>query len=221
MTNSYLIAGLIIVVVVLGVVLRSNRIEAPISRVSEEDNKGVFLDGRYNLQASSSVVSWEGEYLAGLSENGTVRLSSGEFVIKDGVITSGEFIMDMSTIESIPHKDILVTQLKGDDFFGVQSYPTAKFVFKKMIPSSVEGAKIGRFVIAGDLTVRGIVKPISFTTTLKNEGDSLSATTSFAINRADWEIKYNSPTFFQNLGDKVIRDAVIIGLDLKAVRVLQ
>ena len=223
MKNSYLIAGVILVVIILGVVLRGNKTEAPVAQPDGAENKvsGPLVDGSYNLQASSSVISWEGEYLTGLTENGTVKLSSGEFVIQNGLITSGEFIIDMDTIESIPHKDMLVTHLKADDFFGVKTYPTAKFIFKKMIPSSEEGAKVGRYVIAGDLLVRGITQPISFTTTLRSDRNELEATASFAINRADWEVKYNSASSFKDFGDKIIRDAVTIGLDLKGVKVIQ
>jgi polyisoprenoid-binding protein YceI len=156
-----------------------------------------------------------------LSEKGSVRLKSGEVTVVQGLITDGEFVIDMNTIESTPHKDRLVAHLKSDDFFGVESYPIATFKLKSMAATSELGAKEGRYVIAGNLTVKGITKPISFTTTLKPDGDSLSGSASFAINRADWEVKYNSSTFFKDLGDKIIRDAVTIGLDLKAERVIQ
>lgn len=167
------------------------------------------------------MINWEGEFVTGMSEKGTVGLKSGEFTVENGLITSGEFVIDMNQIDSTPTKEKLVTHLKSDDFFGVATYPTATFTLKSMAPTSEEGAKEGRYVVAGNLTVRGITKPISFTATFRTEGNTLTADASFAINRADWEIKYNSATFFQNLGDKIIRDAVVIGLDLQGERVIQ
>lgn len=222
MKNSYLISAIVIVAVLLGVFLRSTKTEAPII-VSSESAKSISAvsDGSYELSISDSFISWEGEYLTSLSEKGTFKLSSGNLVVEGGLITSGEFTIDMNSIESIPYKDMLVNHLKSKDFFEVETYPTAKFVLKKMIPSSEEGAKIGRFVIAGDLTIKGITQPVSFIVTMTQDGKVLGATASFAINRADWEVKYNSPTFFKDLGDKIIRDAVSVGLDLKAVMVLQ
>jgi polyisoprenoid-binding protein YceI len=71
------------------------------------------------------------------------------------------------------------------------------------------------------MTIRGITLPISIVATVKEEGDSLIAKASFALNRADWEIKYNSASFFSNLGDRIIRDAIVIGLDLKAQKVIE
>lgn len=226
MKNSYLIAGLVVLVAILGLILSSKKTEAPLENTLEKESDvpvlaGPITDGTYKLDTEASILYWEGEYLTGLSEKGTVNLKSGEITVAQGLISGGEFVIDMNTIDSNPRKDRLVTHLKSDDFFGVENHPTATFTLKSMAATSEIGAKEGRYVIAGDLTVRGITKPISFTANLKPEGDTLSGTASFAINRADWEIKYNSPTFFKDLGDKIIRDAVTIGLDLKAERVIQ
>lgn len=223
MKNTYLAAGVVILVAVLGFILVSKKTEAPLQQVeTSNDNIVSFSDGLYELDTSASAVSWEGEFLTGVSEKGTIGFKSGEFKVSQGFATSGEFVIDLNTIDSIPHKDRLVSHLKSDDFFGVASNPTAKFVLKKMVPSSEEGMRDGRYVFAGDLTIKGITEPISFTAVVTPENENtLKATASFAINRADWEIKYNSPTFFSNLGDKIIRDAVVIGLDLKAQKVIQ
>lgn len=230
MKNSYIISFTIVAVAILGFVLAGRKTEAPMEKESVSEKEQVatnfegnanFTDGKYALDTSSSKILWEGEYLTGLKENGTVMLKSGEVTVEKGIIKSGSFVIDMNTIESIPHKDRLVSHLKNDDFFSVDTYPTATFVFKNITPTSEVGAEEGRFVIAGDLTVRGITKPISFMVTLSGSDEAIMARASFAINRADWEIKYNSPTFFGDLGEKIIRDAVSIGLDLKAYKVIE
>lgn len=222
--KNYIIAGVVLVIVILGFVFMGNKTEAPLQQ-NENTEQGVVAalsDGQYRLNTEASAISWQGEYLTGLTEQGTVKLESGEVTVEGGLITGGEFTIDMSTIESEPHKEKLVSHLKSDDFFGVETNPTAKFVFKSMTPTSAEGAKTGRFVVAGDLTVKGITKPISFMTTLSTPSEgTLKATSELAINRADWEIKYNSASFFSDLGDKIIRDAVSIGLDLQAEKVIQ
>lgn len=227
MKNTYLISGIIVVVAILGFIFASKKTEAPVEKDDTSKNETteasnvVFSDGVYKLETDSSAISWEGEYLTGLKENGTVKLRSGEVRVTDGMISGGEFVIDMNTIESIPHKDRLVDHLKSPDFFDAAKFETSKFVLRSVAPSSSEGAQAGRFVIAGDLTVKGITKPISFMTTITSDQNNLTTKGSFAINRADWEIKYNSATFFSNLGDKIIRDAVTLGLDLKAQKVIQ
>ncbi len=226
MKNSYYIAGVIVIIAIVAFVFAGRKTEAPTSMVtgdtaSTTSASYVYTNGTYDLNTSSSAISWEGEYLSGLTEKGAVMLKSGSLKVENGLITGGNFVVDMNSIDSLPHKDLLVNHLKSNEFFGVETYPTATFVLKKMIPSSEEGAKEGRYVIAGDLTIRGITKPISFLATIKQEEGSLHSTALFAVNRADWEVKYNSPTFFSGLGDKMIRDAITIDLDLKADKVLQ
>lgn len=227
MNNSYWIVGTIVLVAILGFIFIGKKTEAPLNNTEAgKETGGIagnpnFSDGKYILDTENSKLLWEGEYLTGLKENGTVMLKSGEFEVVNGMITNGEFRVDMNTIESVPHKDKLVAHLKNDDFFSVETYPESVFVFKQMIPASEQGALEGRFVIAGDLTVKGKTVPISFGATLSGSENNMSATANFAINRADWEIKYNSSTFFSDLGDKIIRDAVSIGLDLKAQKVIQ
>lgn len=223
MNNSYFIAILVVLAVILGVMIKSKKTEAPAI-----PNDGVAIttlssieDGDYLLKSETSLISWQGEFVNGFSEKGTFKLTSGNFKVIDGNIVSGEFLVDMNSVDSIPHKDRLVAHLKSADFFETETYPTATFVLKKMIPSSEAGAKVGRYVIAGDLTMKGITKPISFTTTLSSTASGLVASANFAINRADWNVKYNSATFFKDLGDKIIRDAVTIGLNLEGVKLAQ
>lgn len=224
MKNSYIVVGAIILIAIIAFVFNSKKTEAPIDGTLDKTGiENVSINpGEYKLNTTESSLKWKGEYLAGLSEEGTVALSSGFVKVENGLLLEGEFIIDMNSIDSIPHKDKLVAHLKNDDFFSVDKYPTSKFVIKSFAPSSEEGTKVGRYIIGGNLTVRGIEKPISFmATVLPNSDGGLTATGSFAINRADWEVKYNSSSFFTNLGDKIIRDAVEITLDLKAQKVIQ
>lgn len=225
MKNSYFAAGVIVVVAVLGFILAGKKTEAPVQAVPDsvrDSGSIVFADGSYSLDLLGSTISWEGEKLVGKKEKGIIKFKSGEFVVENGVITGGEFVIDMNSIDSTPHIDMLVEHLKSEEFFSTETYPTAKFLLKKMIPTSEEGSKVGRYVFAGDLTIKNITLPISFTANIKSQDENtLISSASFAINRADWEIKYGSPTFFNNLRDNIIRDAVIIGLDLKAQKVIQ
>lgn len=222
MKNSYLIAGAIVIVIALFFVFSGRKSEAPVEEsVVTEEAITVLIAGDYRLNTEESFVSWEGEYLTGLKEQGTVKLQSGNLTVSDGSIVGGEFVVDLNTITSEPYIERLVNHLKSDDFFGVETYPTAKFVLKTFEPTTGDGSSLGRYVIAGDMTIRDITLPISIIATVTEEDDTLIAKSSFALNRADWEIKYNSASFFSNLGDRVIRDAIVIGLDLKAQKVIE
>ena len=229
MKNTYIIAGLVVVVAVAAFAF-SRETKAPVEeKVLNQENVATSTTtistvdkGSYDIDTQASVITWHGEKIVGGGHTGTIKLSSGNFAIAENGAVSGEFTIDMNTIESDENIADLEKHLRSDDFFGVATYPTGKFTLKSVAASSEAGAAAGRYVFSGDLTLRGITKPVSFTATLdSDEAGNIYAKGSFAINRADWEVKFGSSSFFKDLGDKVIRDAVTIGLDLKGKKVIQ
>jgi polyisoprenoid-binding protein YceI len=78
----------------------------------------------------------------------------------------------------------------GEKWFNSDTYP--KFTFKGQIadPSKVNFSKDGTYEIAvkGDLTVKDVTKPITVPATVVIAGGKISATSSFTINLADFNI---------------------------------
>jgi polyisoprenoid-binding protein YceI len=96
--------------------------------------------------------------------------------------------------------------LKADDFFGTEKFPTATLVFKKV---RVKAPNV--YNVTGDLTIKGITKPITFDlATTKN-----TAATAFKVDRTKYDIKYNSPSIFSSIGDKAISDDFELAVALK------
>ena len=153
------------------------------------------------VDASKSTIGWVGKKLTG-QHDGTVGLKSGALNFKKDKLKGGTFTVDMNAliVKDIPTgkgKEDLEGHLKADDFFGTTKFPTANLVFKKIADKGN-----GLYAVTGDLTVKGITKPITFdmaTTTT-------TATTTLKIDRTQYGIKYNSGNFFKNLGDKTIND---------------
>jgi polyisoprenoid-binding protein YceI len=58
------------------------------------------------------------------------------------------------------------------------------------------------------LTIKGITKGISFPATLKKVGSKYIANASFSIDRTKWDIRYGSSSFFDNLGNKAIKNEI-------------
>ena len=96
----------------------------------------------------------------------------------------------------------LVGHLKSDDFFGVANYPTAKFVITKVVSRGTPGA----YKVQGDLTIKGITQSIKFNADLKEDGTKTVAEAKITVDRSDYNIRYGSGSFFENLGDKTIYD---------------
>jgi len=59
-----------------------------------------------------------------------------------------------------------------------------------------------KYDITADLTIKGITKPINFTATM-NEN---TATADITVDRAKYNVRYGSGSFFEGLGDKMIYD---------------
>jgi len=168
------------------------------------------VDGNVNIEAS--VVLWKGFKPTG-SHNGIVKLVSGTMIIENGVIAAGEFVMDMKSITDADGSARLEGHLKSADFFDVEKYPTSKFV---VISSKLEEGKVQ---VTGNLTIKDVTKSITIPATLTEvDGNYIFKSDNFNINRADFNVKYGSKSFFDKLKDKFIDDLVEMSFEVKATK---
>lgn len=132
------------------------------------------------------------------SYTGTFNLDPTDFT-KSSV--EGE--IDVASIDTNnPDRD---NHLRTNDFFDVANHPKATFTSTK-----VERAADGKSTVTGNLTMKGQTKQISFPAVTTVEGDTVSATAEFAINRKDFNIVYAGKA------DDLIRDDVLVKLMIKA-----
>lgn len=174
-------------------------------------------DGTYSFSVGESSVKWIGTKMTG-KHNGTIRIKSGTIELSNGNITGGEMVIDMTTIRvedlSGDSKADLEAHLGSDDFFSVAHHKESVFVFK-----SAKAVNKHEFEVTGDLTIKGITKPlISKILVIPTGGNMVKVNGGLAIDRTDYDIKFRSGKFFQDLGDKIIYDEFVITLDLKAVK---
>ena len=169
----------------------------------------------YKANVSESTVTWKGNKPTG-SHNGVVSISNGIFDIKDSVLNSGEFVIDMNSISCLDleagnGKEKLEKHLKNEDFFDVANFPTAKFV----VASSE--TKDGKLYVTGNLTLRGTTKSITIPATVtEKDGTATFKSDVFSIDRTDFGVTYSSKKFDAALKDKFINDLMEISFDIKA-----
>jgi polyisoprenoid-binding protein YceI len=172
----------------------------------------------YTVDATKSTLNWKAEKITGFHE-GTIDLKSGTFKIENGKITSGSFVINMSTIIVTDLTDAesnkkLIGHLKSPDFFDVSKFAEAVFTITKPVDVSKSVTDVH-----GNLTIKGISKPITFKAVVKKDGTSyVFNANSIVVDRTLYNIKYGSGTFFSDLGDKVIYDEFTIKLKLVAVQ---
>lgn len=160
------------------------------------------------VDASKSKVLWLAKKVGG-QHNGDVALKEGTLIYKGKKLVGGNFTVDMTTINTTDlqgeWKGKLDGHLKAEDFFGVEKFPTATLVFKKI------GLKSGNtYAVEADLTIKGITAPVKFDITT----DKVGASAKLMVDRTKYDIKYGSKNFGA-LADKAIDDEFELTVNLK------
>jgi len=170
----------------------------------------------FKVDPETSVIEWTGYKPTG-SHNGIIKVAKGTVEVNDGSVESGNFAIDMSTIEvqDIPAEEEDNAKLKGHlqspDFFNVEEYPMAKF---EVTDITTEGDKT---MLSGNLTLKDVTNNISFPVNVDfNEDQMMLNSETFSIDRSKWNVKYGSKSFFDDLGDKFIDDKIELKVSLKA-----
>lgn len=175
----------------------------------------------YRVDVKTSKVEWVGEKATGSKHEGTISLTSG-ILYNDHGRFAGTFVMDMNSIVCTDltgkYKTKLETHLKNEDFFHTSSFPTATLEVTSISPRSEITAGQPNFDINGKLTIKGITKEITFPALLRFEGAAMTATGETRVDRAQYDIRYGSKSFFNDIGDKAINDEFVLKFDIRASR---
>lgn len=110
---------------------------------------------------------------------------------KDATKMKGSITLDVATVHTANEKRD--AHLKGEDFFEVSKYPTITFQIK-----NVSKAKKGKYQMQGDLTMKGITKPVTLTDVeiapaVKDPwgGTRTGFSGTTTLNRKDWGLTWN------------------------------
>jgi polyisoprenoid-binding protein YceI len=122
-------------------------------------------------------------------------------------------LVDTSSIDTNEKKRD--EHLRGDDFFSAKKHPQLTFVSKTIKPN---GDK--KYKVEGDLTMRGVTKPVTFDVEYLGEADDpwgnhrAGFTGTTTVNRKDYGISWNKAL---DKGGYVLGDDVTINLNLEAI----
>lgn len=167
----------------------------------------LYVNGQktYVADMKETSIAWLGEKVTG-EHNGNILLKSGTLTMNEKKIISAGFDIDMTTITNIDLEDAgwnkkLVDHLKSEDFFGVDTYPTASL----RITNQPDFSK-GTAIVKGDLTIKGITNPIEFRASMQKVEKGIRFYANIVVDRSKYNVRYGSGSFFDNLGDKTIYD---------------
>ena len=169
--------------------------------------------GDYIVNKDLSTIKWTGKEITTKSHYGILDLKEGSIYVNNDGIISAKVVIDMNSINCLDMsgrgKNKLEGHLRSDDFFGVNSYPEANLIF-----TSWSVNNLGKILYKGDLTIKNITHPITFSGSVKKIDIGYRSTINLSFDRTLYEIKFRSGKYFQNLGDKLILDNIDIRAEI-------
>ena len=172
-----------------------------------------YLTGTWTIDAAHSEVSFTVRHMAVSKVRGRLGEVAGEIVTSDDPARSSvTATIDVTSITTFNEQRD--GHIKSGDFFGVESHPEATFT------STSIGHDGDDFVITGDLTLKGVTRPVTLKVEVSGIGpDAYGGTRAgFSakgqINRRDYGIEFDARL---DNGGLVVADKVDLELDVEAV----
>ncbi|MGV8911689.1 MAG: YceI family protein [Rhodoglobus sp.] len=172
-----------------------------------------FIAGTWQIDAAHSTVAFTVKHLMISKVRGTFDGFSGTIVSSENPAeNSVTATIDMATVNTNqPDRD---GHLRNNDFFKVDEFPTATFVSTSV---SIDGDDL---TIDGELTLRGVTKPVTLTGEIGGVATNpygqtvAAASASAVINRTDFGVNYNAAL---ETGGVLLGENITLSFDLQAV----
>ena len=166
------------------------------------------IETEKKVAINEATVTWKAYKVIGFHE-GTINFNEGYLTFENDDLTGGTITMDIASLVvtdlPVDRRGRVENHLKSDDFFSTETYPTSTLKI-----TSVKGKK-GKYEVTGDLTIKNITNPITFTLDIVDN----VATTALKIDRTKFDIKFRSASFFDGLKNKAIANEFDINVSLK------
>ena len=171
------------------------------------------------IDQDKSFIKWKGTKSNGSYHDGLIEVNNSILNIdSNNILIDGEIIIDMNSIICTDIKDEegnqnLVEHLKTDDFFSTTNFPTALLKINK-----VTAIKDNDYRINGALTIKNQTHLIEFSANIMVEENMSLASGKIEIDRAKYNIKYKSKSWYPDIGDMFINDIFELYFNLLAVK---
>lgn len=174
-------------------------------------------DGVYRIDIDNSRLEWIGRSLNN-RHIGQLAVLEGELVIVAGAPSTGRIVVDVHSMTNFDlqdsgYRDMLIRHLKSDDFFAVDHFPTASLRMIGWEAHSDVFLEAPSGIATGELTIKGISRPIRFPAIVAPQPDSsIKIHAVFDIDRTLWGVLYGSCKYFERLGIHLVHDIVSVEL---------
>jgi polyisoprenoid-binding protein YceI len=179
----------------------------------QTDKKGET--GPYNFDKNHTFIGFKVKHMGLIEVPGFFRDFTGtvNYDAADVTKSTVEFIAKVTSIDTgVAGRD---THLRSDDFFDVEKFPEMTF-------KSTSVAKKGKkLTVSGDLTMKGVTKPVSIPFELTGfipgeRGTRMGITGETTINRRDFGVNYGNNLPGTNIPQ--VADNIKVVLQIEAVK---
>ena len=228
-TSLILFALIVVIGIVLGI--RNNtedraEIIVPEPVVDVVDNVDIadaeiIVTDSHSIDTESSLVTWTArkKLIPNYIDAGTFAVAEGRVNFDDDMLTGGSVVIDVPSLE-VTETGVgggfsgLARDMLSGRFLDVEQYQTASFTI-----TTVEKKNRDTFEVTGDMTIKGTTNEVvAVVDVTYAEDGTAQLAAEFEIDRTDYDITFGSDKFFDNLGDKVIDDIVLLEVVLQANR---
>ncbi|MCX6290088.1 MAG: YceI family protein [Bacteroidetes bacterium] len=129
----------------------------------DKSNAGVT----FTVSAQKSKVDWVGSKKSDY-HTGYFPVKSGSVQVDGGKLVGGSFVIDVAGLKVTDERggEKLQGHLSSADFFDISKFGEATFTI-----NTVDYIKADRATIKGDLNLKGIKAPVTFTAIIRNADD--------------------------------------------------
>jgi polyisoprenoid-binding protein YceI len=167
----------------------------------------------WNLDTSHSSIDFKVKHMAIATVKGHFKTFSATIHTRNGELADIEATIDASSLSTNDEKRD--GHLKSPDFFDVANTPSITFKSTK-----IEKLSNGHYRVTGDLTMRGVTKPVTLNAEVSAPvKDPWGLTRAAAniqgkLNRKDWGLNWNQVL---ELGTLLVGEEVLFDFDVEAV----
>jgi polyisoprenoid-binding protein YceI len=171
---------------------------------------------RWTIDPVHSRVAFSIKHMVVTTARGHFKGVKGTIVLDEANpgASSVEVEIDATSIDTADeNRD---NHLRSGDFLLADEHPTITFKSTSVAPQGGSRAKV-----TGDLTMRGVTRPITLDVEMGGKGKNMQGAEIIGfeatgrINRKDWGVSFNSPL---ELGGFALGDDLKIEIDIEALR---